>query len=164
MTLFSILFLAVFLFLLILGLLWRSGVWTESPKLLLSFPETRRGDSLSPAQVTQEPRVEFPLARPGQLFTLMLTDPDAPQPEYLHWLIVNIPAFDPKQGDELLAWEPPRPPSGQTHHYVFRVFSQNSRLGLAAPATRLGFLSREFVAKNQLRPEVARAFRVRNPN
>jgi large subunit ribosomal protein L35 len=46
--------------------------------------------------------VEYPAASAGNLYTLLMVDPDAPSREnpvkrsWLHWMVVNIPGHDIK--------------------------------------------------------------------
>jgi len=71
---------------------------------------------------------------------LSLSDPDAPSGNFIHWLVINIPAETreipsggplPKEAEELVTdfgksgYGGPCPPSG-THHYEFRLFALKS--------------------------------------
>lgn len=62
--------------------------------------------------------------------TLLLVDPDAPQPHFVHWIYRN--------GQHVLPYMPPNPPPGQQHHYIFYrttapVQPPKSRAGFALP-------------------------------
>ena len=69
---------------------------------------------------------------------LVVDDPDAPGGDYVHWIVLGIPATAdgigagdlPDGAKELEAsggpgWSPPCPPSG-THHYRFTVYAFRS--------------------------------------
>jgi Raf kinase inhibitor-like YbhB/YbcL family protein len=72
-------------------------------------------------------------------FALSCVDPDAPGGDFIHWLVINIPANTTKikQAGPIPAgaiqlkndfgqnnYSGPCPPSG-THHYVFKVYALN---------------------------------------
>ncbi|KQK18442.1 hypothetical protein BRADI_1g42510v3 [Brachypodium distachyon] len=102
----------------------------------------------------------------GDLFTLVMIDPDAPSPsepsmrEWLHWLVVNIPGgADPSQGKEVVPYMSPRPALG-IHRYVLVVFQQRAPApavapGEEAPGVRAGFRTREFAKEHGLGLPVA---------
>ena len=87
---------------------------------------------------------------------LILIDPAAPEGEWDHWLVYNIPANsngiaegakELPQGSVVLknSWghaeyDGPCPPHG-THHYFFYLYALNSTLSLSADASRLQLLS-----------------------
>ncbi|KAJ4794261.1 hypothetical protein LUZ62_045507 [Rhynchospora pubera] len=63
------------------------------------------GCDIKPSMAADPPSIHIG-GRPSHLFTLVMTDPDAPSPsepslrECLHWLVVNIPGgTDPTQAD-----------------------------------------------------------------
>lgn len=69
--------------------------------------EVKLGNELTPTQVKDIPtHINWP-ADPNTLYTLCLTDPDAPsrtQPKYRewhHWLVVNIPGTEVSKGQTL---------------------------------------------------------------
>ena len=86
---------------------------------------------------------------------VVMHDPDAPVGDWVHWVAWNIPsgahgvaAKLPKQ-DELpdgtrqgrnsfgkIGYNGPCPPPGKPHRYFFRVYAVDSKLDLAAGATR----------------------------
>ncbi len=71
-------------------------------------------------------------------FVLLVHDPDAPAKDWLHWLVINIPATTravaansvPTGGRELpndfkrVQWGGPCPPNG-VHRYFFELFAIN---------------------------------------
>jgi phosphatidylethanolamine-binding protein (PEBP) family uncharacterized protein len=88
--------------------------------------------------------------RPTPLHTLIMHDPDVPGTyPWLHWLIVNIPGSDFSQGQQLLGYSPPAPPSG-VHKYKFTLYEQ--RFGSVAPSapTAANFDLKTFVRENTL--------------
>jgi len=90
-----------------------------------------------------------------QSFALILLDPDAPDKNFVHWVIFNIPASSAgleqgiprnatlengtKQGingTEQIGYFGLCPPPKETHRYVFRVFALNKILDLDSSATK----------------------------
>lgn len=91
---------------------------------------------MTPTQVQSIPiSIRWP-TEPNALYTIVLTDPDAPsrqQPKYRewhHWLVVNIPENDIAKGDTLSEYVGSGPPKGTNlHRYVFLVYKQpNGRI------------------------------------
>jgi Raf kinase inhibitor-like YbhB/YbcL family protein len=81
---------------------------------------------------------------------LLVEDPDAPKPQpFVHWLVYDIPATDSSSEEGLapsggtvgkndngtVAYFGPKPPSG-THHYHFRLYAVDKKLGLPAGTTK----------------------------
>lgn len=92
------------------------------------------GQVLTPTQVKDQPCVKWD-ADPAKLYTLCMTDPDAPsrkEPTYRewhHWLVGNIPGCDIAKGEVLSAYigSGPPPDTG-LHRYVFLIYEQNCTL------------------------------------
>ena len=53
---------------------------------------------------------------------LIMYDPDAPNPPYLHWISVNGTSVIPYQG--------PSPPKRSLHRYIFEVYDNPNRIPL----------------------------------
>ncbi|CAO2193315.1 unnamed protein product [Urochloa humidicola] len=94
--------------------------------------------------------------RRNDLYTLIMTDPDAPSPsdptmrEYLHWIVTNIPGgTDASKGEEVVEYMGPRPPVG-IHRYVLVLFEQKTRVNAEAPGERANFNTRAFAAAHEL--------------
>ncbi|MBI2300924.1 MAG: YbhB/YbcL family Raf kinase inhibitor-like protein [Armatimonadetes bacterium] len=87
-------------------------------------------------------------------FALVVDDPDAPSGEWVHWVLLNLPADtrelpegvkkDARLADGSLhgkndfgnlGWDGPSPPSG-THRYVFKLFALDGPLALASGASK----------------------------
>lgn len=92
------------------------------------------GNELKPRQVKDVPKVEWN-ADAKALYTLCLTDPDAPsrkEPTYRewhHWLVGNIPGGDVAKGETLSAYVGSGPPEGTgLHRYVYLVYKQSGKL------------------------------------
>ncbi|KAM7284381.1 protein D2 [Ixodes scapularis] len=129
------------------------------------------GNTLTPTQVQRQPNVSYP-ADPNRLYTLCMTDPDAPSrqsPKYRewhHWLVVNIPGVNVPQGEVLSEYVGSGPPKGTgLHRYVFVVYKQPGRLTCDEKrlTNRSGdhrgeFKIREFAKKYQLGEPVAANF------
>eukprot|EP00095_Tigriopus_kingsejongensis_P006177 maker-scaffold191_size271209-snap-gene-0.11 protein:Tk06177 transcript:maker-scaffold191_size271209-snap-gene-0.11-mRNA-1 annotation:"protein d2 isoform x2" len=106
-------------------------------------------------QVKNLPRIQYQ-AQAGDLFTLMMIDPDAPNrkkpvaKEWLHWLVVNIPGDNLANGQTVTAFRPSGPPAGSGfHRYVFLLFKQSQSLGkISSLNRRSGFNALKFAKKN----------------
>ncbi|KAL6847754.1 hypothetical protein ACP4OV_021882 [Aristida adscensionis] len=121
------------------------------------------GCLLKPSAAAAPPLVRIS-GRRNDLYTLIMTDPDAPSPsdptmrEYLHWIVANIPGgTDASKGEEVVPYMGPRPPVG-IHRYVLVLFEQKTRLlhaggGGESPVDgggRANFSTRAFAARHEL--------------
>nr|ABW96232.1 ZCN9 [Zea mays] len=113
------------------------------------------GCLLKPSATAAPPLVRIS-GRRNDLYTLIMTDPDAPSPsnptmrEYLHWIVINIPGgTDATKGEEVVEYMGPRPPVG-IHRYVLVLFEQKTRVHAEAPGDRANFKTRAFAAAHEL--------------
>ncbi|KAG5536166.1 hypothetical protein RHGRI_023828 [Rhododendron griersonianum] len=97
------------------------------------------GCNIKPSIATNPPRVTF-TDHSNELYTLVMTDPDAPSPsepsmrEWVHWSVRN----------EILPYMAPRPPIG-IHRYIMLLFQQKGHIGLVEqPMSRANFSTRAF--------------------
>ncbi len=87
---------------------------------------------------------------------LVCDDPDAPRGTWVHWVLYDMPAtlsglpaglakaarhgsggVNGKNDYGELGWGGPQPPRGHgMHHYEFRLYALDAKLGLAAGATK----------------------------
>lgn len=88
------------------------------------------GNVLTPTNVKDAPTVTWPTEE-GALYTLILTDPDAPSrsdnkwSEWRHWLVVNITGNDINNGQVLSDYIGSGPPEGTgLHRYIFLIYKQ----------------------------------------
>jgi len=63
-------------------------------------------------QTIKEPRVYLENIRSP--YTIIMYDPDAPDGNYIHWLIVN--------NEKKIPYTPPNPPKNEIHNYIFRLY------------------------------------------
>jgi phosphatidylethanolamine-binding protein (PEBP) family uncharacterized protein len=68
---------------------------------------------------------------------LIMYDPDAPNPPYLHWVLVNGIPVVPYQG--------PSPPKGKKHRYIFELYSNPNRVVLPQAKGGSNFQKNTFV-------------------
>lgn len=127
------------------------------------------GNELTPTEVKDAPvSVQWPTEL-GVLYTLLLTDPDAPSRsarhqlgEVVHWLVVNIPGNDISLGETYFEYVGSGTPEGTgLHRYVLTVFQQPGVLTLDLSKNREGrvrFSTRKFSAKYNLGAPVAANF------
>ncbi|CAD7084252.1 unnamed protein product [Hermetia illucens] len=111
----------------------------RAPKatLEISYPsgvKVDSGNELTPTQVKDKPKVTWD-AESGALYTLLMTDPDAPSrqnPTYRevrHWLVVNIPGNKLDEGQVLIDFVGSGPPADTgLHRYVFLLFKQKGKI------------------------------------
>ncbi|KAL3266886.1 hypothetical protein HHI36_011036 [Cryptolaemus montrouzieri] len=92
------------------------------------------GNILTPTQVKDMPKLKW-TADSNELYTLCMTDPDAPSREkphireWHHWLVGNIPGNDVMNGETLTGFVGSGPPKGTgLHRYVFLVYKQPKRI------------------------------------
>lgn len=81
-----------------------------------------------------------------ETFALILSDPDAPQGTFYHWVVYNIPktvttfsegmnqlpsgALSGQNSFGKSGYNGPCPPKGIAHRYIFTVYALNTRLAL----------------------------------
>lgn len=128
------------------------------------------GNELTPTQVKDEPAVKWD-AEEGALYTLLMTDPDAPTRknpevgEVRHWMVVNIPGNEVAKGQVVVAYVGSGPPKDSgLHRYVFLVFKQhgNVETSISVPNTsrdgRLKTKTRDLIKEFNLGSPVAGNF------
>ncbi|KAG0236600.1 phosphatidylethanolamine-binding protein [Mortierella sp. GBAus27b] len=136
--------------------------------------EVALGNTLSVEETQSAPEIFFMPDSPNDMYTLILTDPDAPsrkEPkyrEYRHWIVSNIPGGDPSdpqsfspknlssQGTEITAYMGPAPPAGSgPHRYVFLLYKQesNAHAALSTPlqTDRAKFKAQSFAGETSLK-------------
>ena len=116
------------------------------------------GAQLSRAATAAKPDVMLVGADAGSSYTLLMVDPDAPDPNsptfrsWLHWLVVDVPGASggPAAGRTLTQYKGPSPPAGthrcarssamRTHVVVCRICWRRRLLTWPACARRYIFL------------------------
>lgn len=113
---------------------------------------------LTRQQTIKQPEIMFE-PQPGKQYTLLLYDPDAPTPTYLHWLVVNI--THPNQITSLIPYEPPNPPSTDKHYhrYMFELLEQPGPIHISV-SDRQGFQVNAFKKMYGLRTMASTGFYV----
>lgn len=97
-------------------------------KVLYNNSEIKKGIFLTPLETRLEPKVEYNTKSDG-LYTMILHDPDAVVGNYFHWLVVNIPGDNIKNGNALFEYKGPAPPKGSgKHRYIFLLYEQPERI------------------------------------
>ncbi|XP_072960837.1 protein MOTHER of FT and TFL1 homolog 1-like [Typha angustifolia] len=139
---------------------------TISISVKYGVKHVNNGCDIKPSIAGAPPTLQI-AGRTTDLYTLVMTDPDAPSPsdptmrEWLHWLVINMPGgTDPSQGEEVVPYMGPKPPVG-IHRYVLVLFQQRSRLaptGAPPPESRANFSTRGFAAEHELGLPVAAVY------
>ncbi|XP_062510513.1 protein D3-like [Corticium candelabrum] len=134
--------------------------------------KVQQGNVLTPTQAKDPPTtVNWP-TEPGALYTIVMTDPDAPSRkdpkfrEWHHWIVGNIPGTDIAKGVVLSEYIGAGPPQGTgLHRYVFLIYKQPAAVEFKVPkltntSTNGGpkFKVRSFAADHGLRSAVAGNF------
>ncbi|XP_003743877.1 protein D2 [Galendromus occidentalis] len=93
------------------------------------------GEVLPQDQIQGEPEKVSWEADPDELYTLIMTDIDAPSKENRsdgdekRWLVVNIPGYGLAEGEVRSPYEPPQPAAGTgLHRFIFLVYKQSQTL------------------------------------
>ena len=144
------------------------GPGNASP-LTVSSPDLQGGTF--PREFTcdganRRPHLQWSTPPPGtQELAVEMLDPDAPRGTFTHWLVYGLPpgtaslAAVPASAAEGVndfgkpGYGGPCPPRGPAHHYHLVVLALDTRLGLAAGATRPELESRirgHVLAKGEL--------------
>uniref|UniRef100_A0A183CKV0 Phosphatidylethanolamine-binding protein n=1 Tax=Globodera pallida TaxID=36090 RepID=A0A183CKV0_GLOPA len=98
--------------------------------------ESNLGNVLTPTQVQHPPKVTWE-AEAGKLYSLIMTDPDAPSRKdpklrvmvTTGSLVVNIPGTELDKGDVLSEYVGVGPPQDTgMHRYVFLIYQQKSKI------------------------------------
>lgn len=96
--------------------------------------EVNLGNQMTPSQVKNQPKIQWD-SLTNDLFTLIMTDPDAPsraEPKYREWhhfLVGNIHGSDLASGDVLSEYIGAGPPKDSgLHRYVFLLYKQSTHI------------------------------------
>ncbi|XP_071955109.1 protein D3-like [Antedon mediterranea] len=129
------------------------------------------GTVLTPTQVQNPPTHLNWIAEDGALYTIIMTDPDAPSRkdpkfrEWHHWMVVNVPGNDVTKGETWSEYIGAGPPQDTgLHRYVLIVYKQQGKLVPTEakrrkhPDTRASWNVRNFAKSNALGEPVAANF------
>jgi phosphatidylethanolamine-binding protein (PEBP) family uncharacterized protein len=88
----------------------------------------KNGQLLTPQEASIKPIVTYK-ANTKYFYTLIVHDPDAPAGNHLHWIVINIPGANVNKGINALPHDGPHPPpKSGTHHYIFKLFKQTTKI------------------------------------
>lgn len=97
---------------------------------------------------------------PLRYSTLIMYDPDAVYPPYLHFLVINIQNGNIQSGDVIVSYNGPTPPPGTgTHRYIFEQYEQKSPFVFPTPE-RPKFNLDLFKKQHNLALKATKMFRV----
>ena len=80
-------------------------------------------------------------------FTLLMRDPDAPNGEYLHYLVINSDGKDPRDGNTILSYVEPQRVG---HRYMYELYKQPDLIDSPVIKNRQKFDIDTFVEDNEL--------------
>jgi phosphatidylethanolamine-binding protein (PEBP) family uncharacterized protein len=141
----------------------------QSPSLSVVYSPNLQvaGQQLTQQQTADAPTLTFSSLDPNQSYALLMHDPDAVKPSYIHWLITDITANETgtavitaanEERTATLPYQGPSPPpdSAPVHRYLFTLFVQPPNF--VVPTQRAGFKA------STLPPAIARQqFTVESP-
>ncbi|EYC40861.1 hypothetical protein Y032_0593g408 [Ancylostoma ceylanicum] len=120
------------------------------------------GMTMSTRNLKNAPRFNLPGADPESTFSMVMIDPDnlsrknPSVAEWLHWLVVNIPASNVIEGinggQHQMPYGSPAPqPRTDLHRYVILMWEhQGRRINVPKPSSRAKFNVKQFIEKNKL--------------
>lgn len=108
----------------------------KEPKLIIRYRNHFIDDYNSGKYVDLKKMVDSPIEviyapKFGGLYTLIMVDPDAPDPsnpefgDRLHWMVINIPEDRFAEGETIASYNSPHPQIG-CHRYIFYLFYQSA--------------------------------------
>nr|CAD1842227.1 unnamed protein product [Ananas comosus var. bracteatus] len=139
---------------------------TVSLRISYSNRTVVNGMDLRPSAVAIKPRVEIGGADFRVSYTLVMVDPDAPNPssptlrEYLHCFVAVIThrsQIATISGREIVRYESPQPAMG-IHRLAFVLYQQRSRQMAFVPLMRENFCTSNFAHQHNLGSPVAAAY------
>jgi phosphatidylethanolamine-binding protein (PEBP) family uncharacterized protein len=168
-----ILFILIIILLVILGIY----IWPISLKILGGAKEPPppydleivyddriigNNQTLTINETAKQPKLSFNQhISTDKLYTLMMIDLDAPAREWLHWLVVDLPALSVKgsfsvyDGKSLAVYYPPAPPTGSgRHRYIIRLYQQKNLIDMSVNDLnnkRTHFKSHNFAQNHHLK-------------
>nr|QAB04923.1 MFT2 [Platanus x hispanica] len=137
---------------------------TVSMSVYYGTKHVTNGCDIKPSMAINPPKLLIS-GHSDALYTLVMTDPDAPSPsepsmrEWVHWIVVDIPGgTNPVRGKEILPYVGPRPPVG-IHRYILVLFQQKTPASmLEEPTSRSNFNTRAFANHLDLGVPVATVY------
>ena len=117
-----------------------------------------RGNLRPREETLQQPTFHWN-ANPDTLYTVLMWDPDAPASSWIHLLVINIPTSDLSQGQTVISYTPPTPPSG-THRYFVTLYRQPQEISVPTPKERGNFNVQSFAGKYGLQKISQKMIRV----
>ena len=96
----------------------------DAIRIMFGAQEVRNGQVV-PLEQAQQPFSFLIDGNPNDLYTVMIYDPDAVVPDYIHYFILNVKNSDPGKGNILYSYQPAAPPPGTgQHRYIVLVCKQ----------------------------------------
>jgi phosphatidylethanolamine-binding protein len=143
----------------------------RSPGALLDVEfdcgSVKLGSKFAPLQVRNRPKVTWKGAKESEFYSLIMTDAEGKDTEWIHWHVGNIQGNNVDKGDVLTAFFPSAPPKNTgEHRYVFLLFKQPAKIDFNGHVViptfemdgRNKFSTKAFVEKFKLGTPVAGNF------
>lgn len=149
-----------------------TGIKPQDPEFNVVYNDLiiSNNDLLTKEQTSSQPEVQYIACNDigpwSLLYTVMMIDPDATSPPWLHWLVVNIPSSSDSalgritwtpipalpiyKGSVLMSYQGPTPPPGTgRHRYIIKVYQQKHKIE-SSVNQRANFNSNDFAVNNGL--------------
>lgn len=127
----------------------------------VQFSGKEAANNLRPrANTLNAPSVKYTSSQ-NDLYTIVIWDPDAPNPSFLHWLVINIPEDQVQNGETVVEYKPPTPPSG-THRYYVGLYRQPTTIQVPTEPERTHFSIEAFTKKYGLEESGVKMVRVQH--
>jgi phosphatidylethanolamine-binding protein (PEBP) family uncharacterized protein len=137
------------------------GPSTRASSYSVKFAGKEAANNLRPRGNTfVAPNVKY-TSQQNDMYTVVIWDPDAPNPSFLHWLVINIPEDRVQDGETIIDYMPPTPPSG-THRYYVGLYRQPKPLNTAMSLSRTAFSIDAFVKMYSLQESGVKMVRVQD--
>jgi phosphatidylethanolamine-binding protein (PEBP) family uncharacterized protein len=124
----------------------------------ITYPTfSANSETVSENQASMMPSIKL---YPIRYSTLIMYDPDAITPPYLHFLVINIKNGEIRSGDVIISYAGPTPPPGSgPHRYIFEQLEQSSPFTFAQPE-RANFDISNFKKQHNLALKATKFFSV----
>ena len=102
----------------------------EYPSFSINTTQIQTIQTIQAIQAVRKPKITLD---PILLSILIMYDPDAVNPSWVHYLIINIPNGKINEGTIVLDYMGPTPPVGSgVHRYIFEQLKQDTTINIGS--------------------------------